>query len=222
MSLFKDLKLSASIRHAYDVPSLPIQDIVPFPGLEIPVEISEINHVKLLETVLKDNKRLCAMICNSSVGKKYVGMVGALMRIISFSESDNGKYIVIFKSLTRCVFTDTKLSKDGFYKIDVNWNLFLDDEKIKTEKLKERKSLEKIALEYADKYNLNKFDFNADKLYSITDTRLMSLLVNNIILPINKHKLVTAAVDLNELANIFNQHMEFKLAELEAKTALKH
>ncbi len=84
------------------IPIFPLSGAVLLPGCELPLNIFEPRYLNMIDDALK-NDRLIGMV--QADGDK-VKSIGGLGRLIQFSETEDGRYVIVLKGLKR--FTVTK------------------------------------------------------------------------------------------------------------------
>ena len=84
------------------VPIVPLSGAVLLPGCELPLNIFEPRYLNMIDDALK-NDRLIGMV--QADGDK-VKSVGGLGRLIQFSETEDGRYIIVLKGLKRFTVTE--------------------------------------------------------------------------------------------------------------------
>ncbi len=90
------------------IPIFPLSGAVLLPGCELPLNIFEPRYLNMIDDALKGD-RLIGMV--QSDGDK-VKAVGGLGRIIQFSETDDGRYLIVLKGLKRfTVVSETPLER---------------------------------------------------------------------------------------------------------------
>ena len=84
------------------IPIFPLSGAVLLPGCELPLNIFEPRYLNMIDDALK-GERLIGMV--QSDGDK-VKAIGGLGRIIQFSETEDGRYIIVLKGLKRFTVSD--------------------------------------------------------------------------------------------------------------------
>ena len=113
----------------YTLPVFPLPGALLLPRTKLPLQIFEPRYLAMLDDVLKTKDRLIGMI-QPLPGKhesQTLHTIGCAGRITGFSETDDGRYMVTLKGISRF---RTVNSIDGFtpyLKQDVSWNDFSRD-----------------------------------------------------------------------------------------------
>ena len=121
------------------IPVFPISNFIIFPKTTVPLNIFEPRYIQMINESMKSNK-LIGMIqpktSSSDQTKPILHEIGCLGKIISFKETEDGRYIIELKGLIRFkILKEVKSSKEyREYEIDFeDFNHDLDEtiEKIK-------------------------------------------------------------------------------------------
>ena len=121
------------------IPVFPISNFIIFPKTTVPLNIFEPRYIQMINESMKSNK-LIGMIqpktSSSDQTKPILHEIGCLGKIMSFKETEDGRYIIELKGLIRFkIINEIKSSKEyREYKIDFedfNHDLEETSEKIK-------------------------------------------------------------------------------------------
>ena len=85
------------------IPVFPLSNFIVFPNTTVPLNIFEPRYLKMTEDAMANN-RLIGIIQPKKSGdlkKPDLFDVGCVCRIVSFNETDDGRYIIILKGLNR-------------------------------------------------------------------------------------------------------------------------
>ena len=121
------------------IPVFPLSNFIIFPKTSVPLNIFEPRYIDMINDSMKSNKMI-GMIQpkNSKIGPNIPILhdVGCLGKITSFTEADDGKFLIELKGLIR--FEAIKeIKSDKKYRIlEVNYKKFFEDLNNKQEDLK--------------------------------------------------------------------------------------
>lgn len=82
------------------IPIFPLGGAVLLPVCDLPLNIFEPRYLNMIDDALKGD-RLIGMVQTSADGPDGIAEVGGLGRIIQFSETDDGRYLIVLKGLRR-------------------------------------------------------------------------------------------------------------------------
>ena len=85
------------------IPVFPLSNFIVFPNTTVPLNIFEPRYLKMIEDALATD-RLIGMIQPKKIGdlrNSDLFDVGCVCKIISFNETEDGRYIIILKGINR-------------------------------------------------------------------------------------------------------------------------
>lgn len=113
---------------AYDLPDtlplFPLEGALLLPRGRLPLQIFEPRYLAMIEDCLKTDDRMIGLIQPDAKGDVKTGSVGCAGRIIGFSETDDGRYMITLSGVSRFQAQDIR---DGFkpYLISSpNWDAY--------------------------------------------------------------------------------------------------
>ena len=153
------------------IPVFPLSNFIIFPKTTVPLNIFEPRYLKMTEDAMASH-RLIGMVQPKKTGelkKPDLFNVGCLCRIVSFNETDDGRYIIILKGLNRFKIIN-EIENDKLYReINVDFNLYKDDENSEKEDLefsKIKKILDELKMLFEKRgYNINWKDLEGQNVY---------------------------------------------------------
>ena len=87
------------------IPIFPLQGVVMFPDTYLPLNIFEPRYLKMIDHAISNKHRLIGMIqpqnLNASDEKSIFYKVGCAGKIIKFEETDDNRYLITLKGLSR-------------------------------------------------------------------------------------------------------------------------
>ena len=159
------------INYPKKIPVFPLSNFIVFPYTTVPLNIFEPRYLKMTEDAMASH-RLIGMVQPKKTGelkKPDLFNVGCLCRIVSFNETDDGRYIIILKGLNRFKIIN-EIENDKLYReINVDFNLYKDDENSEKEDLefsKIKKILDELKMLFEKRgYNINWKDLEKQNVY---------------------------------------------------------
>ena len=112
------------------IPVFPLSNFIIFPKTIVPLNIFEPRYIEMINDSMKSNK-LIGMIQpkkyddNSTIPSLYD--VGCLGKIITFKETDDGRYLIELKGLIRFKKISEIETVNKYRTLKVNFNEFVDD-----------------------------------------------------------------------------------------------
>ena len=143
------------------IPVFPLSNFIVFPNTTVPLNIFEPRYLKMTEDAMSSN-RLIGMIQPKKSGdlkKPDLFDVGCVCRIVSFNETEDGRYIIIIKGLNRFKIIK-EINNDKIYReASVDYDFYTNDTNSENEKFDFSK-IEKILQELKNLFEKQGFQIN--------------------------------------------------------------
>ena len=114
------------------IPIFPLSNFIVFPDTTVPLNIFEPRYLQMVNDSMASN-RLIGMIQPKKTGnlkKPDLFDVGCVCKVISFNETDDGRYIIIIKGLNRFKKVKEIESTKLYRELDVDYKLYKNDENL--------------------------------------------------------------------------------------------
>ena len=102
-----------------------------FPDTYLPLNIFETRYLKMIDHAISNENRLIGMIqpknSNESVEKFTLYKVGCVGKIIKFEETEDNRYLITLKGLSRFNLISEKTNEKKFKEANINWENFSTD-----------------------------------------------------------------------------------------------
>jgi len=194
------------------IPVFPLSNFIVFPNTTVPLNIFEPRYLKMTEDAMATN-RLIGMIQPKKTGelkKPDLFDVGCVCRIISFNETEDGRYIIILKGLNRFNRINEIDNKKLYRELSVNYDLYTNDEKSGEENFefsKIEKILEELKILFEKRgYKINWKDLEGQNVYQTLSALSMaspfSILEKQILL--ETKNLEDRQIKFEEILNTYN------------------
>jgi Lon protease-like protein len=121
------------------VPVFPLSNFIIFPKTTVPLNIFEPRYVEMINDSMKSNKLIGMIQPKNSTGnqsKPILHNIGCLGKIISFKETEDGRYIIELKGLIRFEIIKEIKSLKKYREYEVNFKKFSHDLNEEKENLK--------------------------------------------------------------------------------------
>lgn len=108
------------------IPLFPLNGAVLLPACDLPLNIFEPRYLNMVDDALQSD-RLIGMVQSRKSGLVSVGGLG---RIIQFTETEDGRYLIVLKGLKRFKVTDEVETTSPYQQAKVDYDLFVKDPEI--------------------------------------------------------------------------------------------
>jgi Lon protease-like protein len=122
------------------IPVFPLSNFIIFPKTTVPLNIFEPRYVEMINDSMKKNKFI-GMIQPKSINNENslvppLHKIGCLGKIISFKETDDGRYLIDLKGIIRFKIVKEIADKKPYRSCEINFDNYLNDLSEKKENLK--------------------------------------------------------------------------------------
>jgi hypothetical protein len=162
------------------IPVFPLSNFIVFPNTTVPLNIFEPRYLKMIEDALATD-RLIGMIQPKKIGdlrNSDLFDVGCVCKIISFNETEDGRYIIILKGINRFKKINEIENKKIYRELNVDYNLYSNDENSEKEDFefsKIKKILEELKLLFKKRgYKINWKDLKGQSVYQTLSSLSMA------------------------------------------------
>ncbi len=152
------------------VPIFPLEHAILLPRETLPLNIFEPRYVSMVDDALKHN-RLIGIIQPKSKDSLYT--IGGLGRIVSFTETQDGPYIIHLRGICRFIYQHDLSVTTEYRQAQISYSEFEEDTKKQDGFFKDRACVLNALKSYFEKHHLM---CNWETLEDTPDTRLISLL----------------------------------------------
>ncbi len=153
------------------IPVFPLSNFIVFPETTVPLNIFEPRYLQMIDDAMSSN-RIIGMIQpreNNSLKEPDLFNVGCACRIVSFNETDDGRYIIILKGIKRFI-KQSEIENSKLYRIlNVDYNIFNSDDNLENEDFelsKIKNILDELKILFKRKgYQINWKDLENQNIY---------------------------------------------------------
>ena len=113
-----------------EIPIFPLGGALLLPHSRLPLNIFEPRYLNMTTAALAAPQRLIGMILpneGSGGGEPEIYRTGCAGRIVSFGETEDGRYLITLKGLIRFVVERELGPRDGYRRVRARFGLFRDD-----------------------------------------------------------------------------------------------
>ena len=130
--------MTKKVKFPNKISVFPLSNFIFFPNTNIPLNIFEKRYLEMINDSMRGS-RLIGMIQPKKKSKDSYDQlydVGCLGKITSFSETDDGRYLIILNGLSRFKIIKEIKNEKPYRECEVSFNDFQNDTKINDEQIK--------------------------------------------------------------------------------------
>ena len=118
----------SSVKLPKTIPVFPLSNFIIFPQTSVPLNIFEPRYIDMINDSMKSN-RIIGMIQPKESSQKNPELykIGCAGKITSFNETEDGRYIIVIRGLSRFKIKEEINSKNSYRTCDVDFDLFKED-----------------------------------------------------------------------------------------------
>jgi len=194
------------------IPIFPLTNFIVFPETTVPLNIFEPRYLQMIDDSMSSN-RLIGMIQPKKVNsskKQDLFDVGCVCRIVSFNETDDGRYIIIIKGINRFKKIQEIENSKLYRELNVDYKSYSNDETAGLEKFdfsKIKKMLDELKMLFQKRgFQINWKDLEQQNVYQTISALSMaspfSILEKQILL--ETKNLEERKLKFEEILNTYN------------------
>ena len=143
----------------------PLSNFIFFPNTNIPLNIFEKRYLDMVNDSMKSSRLIGMIQPKKRLKNSYDQLydIGCLGKITSFSETEDGRYLIILSGLSRFKIIKEINNEKPYRECEVSFNDFQDDSKINDEQIK-FSDLEFIFKDLKNLFEKRGYSINWDEL----------------------------------------------------------
>lgn len=194
-----------------ELPIFPLTGVLLLPHGKLPLNIFEPRYLNMIDASL-GGARMIGMIQPKGANEgdqPEVYRTGCAGRLTSFSESEDGRYLITLSGLARFDFTDEMPLRDGYRVVVPDWSPYCDDLAEETGAGIDRDRMLRALKGY---FTVNKVDANWDAITETPTDRLVNALAMMCPFQPSEKQALLEAPTLTDRANVMVALLEMSLA----------
>lgn len=204
------------------IPIFPLKGIVMFPDTYLPLNIFEPRYLKMIDHAISNKHRLIGMIqpkkSNESDNKSTFYKVGCAGKIIKFEETDDNRYLVTLKGLSRFDLVSYKTNDKNFKEAIINWENFNEDLNI-TEKSSDFSTLKTTLKKFFKSKNIRA---NMDAIDTFNDYNFVDQITMICPFENNEKQLLLETTSISKRENLLQTILDSYIREENISDISKH
>ena len=109
------------------LPVFPLEGVVMFPDTYLPLNIFEPRYLEMINKAISSKSRLVGMIQPNNSYQNKLYDVGCAGKIIKFEETEDKRYLITLKGISRFDLISEKTNRKNFREAQVKWKNFSKD-----------------------------------------------------------------------------------------------
>jgi Lon protease-like protein len=201
------------------IPIFPLPGAVVMPATQLPLNIFESRYLNMVLDALAESRMIGMVQPDPSLGGGAVYATGTAGRITSFSETDDGRFLVVLTGVCRFHIAEEIPTTRGYRRVVADWSRFAVDYGSEPQTEVERTRLIELLRAYAES---QKMEIGWDGLKAAESHLLINVLISNLPFEVPDKQSLIEAITLTERAHLLVGLLEMAINHSAALTQLRH
>jgi hypothetical protein len=203
------------------LPIFPLSGAVVLPGVQLPLNIFEPRYLAMVQAALSSD-RLIGMVqprANDDGDHPQLHQIGCAGRITSYSETNDGRIVLVLTGLCRFSVREELPMQEGFRRVRPDWSGFAADLEDVESTLGERDRFMGSLRAFCDQRSV---EIPWDDIAKMPDSDLVNLLCTHLPLEAEDKQALLETVQLGERATLMQGLMEMSAQASRLGTEQRH
>ena len=200
------------------VPLFPLEGIVMFPDTYLPLNIFEPRYIEMINKAISSKSRLVGMIQPKNSNQDKLYDVGCAGKIIKFEETEDKRYLITLKGLSRFHLIAEKTNRKKFKEAQIKWDKYSQDlqKKNTNEKFIDLKSsLKKY-------FKIKNIKVNFEVIDKCNDYNFVDQITMICPLAFEEKQLLLETISISKRGNLLQSILESYVGEENISNIMKH
>ncbi|UZR30238.1 LON peptidase substrate-binding domain-containing protein [Methylococcus mesophilus] len=202
------------------LPMFPLPGAVVMPGCQLPLNIFEPRYLNMVFDALGADRMIGMVQPDPSASEEDAAVcrTGTAGRITSFSETQDGRLIIVLTGICRFDVGEELAVTRGYRRVMARWGRFSVDYEADEGECEERHRLYPLLRTYFSRKSMEVDDLLLEKMPT---TSLVNLMIGQLPFEMAERQALVEAVSVAERLDHLAQLLEFKLAEPQAQGSVR-
>lgn len=188
-----------------EMPVFPLSGAVVMPGVQLPLNIFEPRYLSMIQAALATDHMIAMVQPANDADEPTLHRIGCAGRITSYSETNDGRIIMVLTGICRFAVAEELSPVDGYRRVRPNWQGFESDYQDDDAALPERDRFLSSLRNFCDQRGV---EVPWDDLEKMADGELVNLLCAHLPLVADDKQALIETVNLTERAQLMRGLMD--------------
>ena len=204
------------------IPIFPLKGVVMFPDTYLPLNIFEPRYLKMIDHAISNENRLIGMIQPKNTDKSEDNFslykVGCAGKIIKFEETEDNRYLITLKGLSRFNLISEKTNEKNYKEANIAWDNFGTDLNINA-KSSDFSTLKTTLKKYFKSKNIRA---NTDAIDTFNDYNFVDQITMICPLANNEKQLLLETTSISKREKLLQTILDSYINEENISNTIKH
>jgi len=201
------------------IPVFPLEGVVMFPDTYLPLNIFEPRYLEMINKAISSKSRLIGMIQPNNSNIDKLCDVGCAGKIIKFEETEDQRYLITLKGISRFDLISEKTNRRNFKEAQIKWDRYSQDLK-KTNNINEQFTGLKVSLK---KYlKIKNIRINFEVIDKCNDYNFVDQITMICPLAFEEKQLLLETISISKRGTLLQSIIESYVGEDNISHVVKH
>ena len=200
------------------IPLFPLKGVVMFPDTYLPLNIFEPRYIEMINKAISSNNRLVGMIQPNNSNQDKLYDVGCAGKIIKFEETEDKRYLITLKGLSRFDLISEENNRKNFKEAQIKWDRYSRD--LQKKNVNEKFTVLKASLKKY--FNINNIKVNFEVIDKCNDYNFVDQITMICPLAFEEKQLLLETILISKRVNLLQSIIESYAGEKNLSLVVKH
>jgi len=200
------------------IPVFPLEGVVMFPDTYLPLNIFEPRYLEMINRAMSSKSRLVGMIQPNNSNQDKLYDVGCAGKIIRFEETEDKRYLITLKGLSRFDLISQKTNTKNFKVAQIKWDKYSED--LQKKNINEKFTDLKVSLKKY--FRIKNIRVNFEVIDKCNDYNFVDQITMICPLALEEKQLLLETISIFKRGNLLQSIIESYVGEENISNVVKH
>ena len=200
------------------IPIFPLTGVVIFPDTYLPLNIFETRYLEMINKAISSKSRLVGMIQPNNSNQNKLYNVGCAGKIIKFEETEDKRYLITLKGISRFELISEKTNRKNFKEAQIKWDRFSQD--LQKQNINEKFTSLKVSIKKY--FKIKNIKVNFEVIDKCNDYNFVDQITMICPLAFEEKQLLLETISISKRVNLLQSIIDSYASEENISQLLKH
>ena len=200
------------------IPIFPLEGVVMFPDTYLPLNIFEPRYLEMINKAISSKSRLVGMIQPNNSNDNKLYDVGCAGKIIKFEETEDKRYLITLKGLSRFELISENTNRKNFKEAQIKWDRFSQD----LEKLNINEKFTSLKSSLKKYFKIKNIKVNFEVIDKCNDYNFVDQITMICPLAFEEKQLLLETISISKRGDLLQSIIESYASEENISQIVKH